>query len=57
MLHAWQMLQHIYTSTAWHMFQHCMLQGMCTFYRLYDLPNSELMKYWDKTYTFLKEAK
>jgi hypothetical protein len=25
--------------------------------RLYDLPNSELMKHWDKTYTFLKEAK
>ena len=26
-------------------------------HRLYDLPNSELMKHWDKTYTFLKEAK
>lgn len=26
-------------------------------YRLYDMPSSELMKHWDKTYTFIKEAK
>jgi len=25
--------------------------------RLYDLPSSELMKHWDKTYNFIKEAK
>ena len=27
------------------------------FCRLYDMPSSELMKHWDKTYAFIKEAK
>lgn len=25
--------------------------------RLYDVPQSELMKYWENTYRFIKEAK
>ncbi len=25
--------------------------------RLYDVPGSELMKHWDKTFRFIKEAK
>ena len=25
--------------------------------RLYDIPQSELMKYWENTYRFIKEAK
>ena len=26
-------------------------------YRLYDVPDSELIKHWGKTYRFIKEAK
>ena len=29
----------------------------CLWYRVYDLPESELLKHWDDTYKFIKEVK
>ena len=30
---------------------------VCDVCRLYDVPDSELIKHWEKTYRFIKEAK
>jgi hypothetical protein len=47
------MLTYMYTECN----EFCLIMVYLFLYRLYDIPSSELMKHWDKTYAFIKEAK
>ena len=44
-----------------YMYIYMIMYSLCAYIphtcRLYDVPDSELIKHWDKSYRFIKEAK